>query len=286
MARTINEIKKTMTDAFMADATIRDKYGLSEGDTFSGKFSTVSIENILFYIVAACCHVLEVFFDAFKKDVDDKISRAVVAGVPWYHKKALQFQYGHSLVYDEATCAFGYAVPDESSQVVKYAAVRDKGTHVEVLVSGENNGSPEPLATDVLTSFENYMKRIKIAGVVLVVKSLPADSIKVRVKIYTDPLTMDKQGKRIEDGSEPVKDAVTNYLKGILYGGTFNKTKLVDAIQVVDGVSDVELGRCEYKSGGETSWMEITGNSHTAIGGCFVLADGENESEFEYVQVV
>lgn len=30
MARTVAEIKKTMTDAFMADATIREKYGLKE----------------------------------------------------------------------------------------------------------------------------------------------------------------------------------------------------------------------------------------------------------------
>ena len=60
MARSVAEIKKTMTDAFMADATIREKYGLSVNDTFSSKFSSVTIENILFFIVAACCHVLEV----------------------------------------------------------------------------------------------------------------------------------------------------------------------------------------------------------------------------------
>ena len=36
MARTTAEIKKTMTDAFMADAVIREKYGLSAGDTFAG----------------------------------------------------------------------------------------------------------------------------------------------------------------------------------------------------------------------------------------------------------
>ena len=89
MARSVAEIKKTMTDAFMADATIREKYGLSVNDTFSSKFSSVSIENILFFIVAACCHVLEMIFDQHKRDVEDKIALAVVASVPWYYKMAL-----------------------------------------------------------------------------------------------------------------------------------------------------------------------------------------------------
>ena len=39
MARSINEIKKTMTDAFMADADIREKYGLPADATFDESFS-------------------------------------------------------------------------------------------------------------------------------------------------------------------------------------------------------------------------------------------------------
>ena len=112
MARSINEIKKTMTDAFMADADIREKYRLPADATFDESFSSVSLENILFYIVAACCHVLEVFFDTHKSEVDAKISRAVVASVPWYHKLALQFQYGDSLVFDDTTQQFVYAEQD------------------------------------------------------------------------------------------------------------------------------------------------------------------------------
>ena len=38
MARTIAEIKRTMTDAFMANATLREIYGLAEGDGLRGQF--------------------------------------------------------------------------------------------------------------------------------------------------------------------------------------------------------------------------------------------------------
>lgn len=272
MARSINDIKKTMTDAFMADADIREKYGLTLDDTFEGSFSTVSLENILFYIIAACCHVLEVFFDTHKSEVDAKISRAVVASVPWYHKMALQFQYGDSLVFDDTTQQFVYPVDSPEKQAVKYVAVRDRGTSIQMLVSGEKDERPEPLSDEVLTAFKSYMNRIKIAGVILAIRSLPADLITISATVYIDPLTIDRNGIRISDGSKPVEEAVENYLKGILYGGTFNKTKLVDAIQDVEGVADVELFSCGYSTDEGKNYKEIAGNNYTAVGGSFVAS--------------
>lgn len=271
MARSINEIKKTMTDAFMADADIREKYGLPADATFDESFSSVSLENILFYIVAACCHVLEVFFDTHKSEVDAKISRAVVASVPWYHKLALQFQYGDRLVFDDTTQQFVYAEQDSKKQVVKYVAVRDRGTSIQMLVAGEKDSRPEPLSDDVLTAFKNYMNRVKIAGVVLAIRSLPSDTVSISATIYVDPLSIDRNGTRISDGSKPVETAIENYLKSILYGGTFNKTKLVDAIQGVEGVTDVELFSCSYSTDGK-SFKVISGNNYTAEGGSFVVS--------------
>ena len=260
-----------MTDAFMADADIREKYGLPADATFDESFSSVSLENILFYIVAACCHVLEVFFDTHKSEVDAKISRAVVASVPWYHKLALQFQYGDSLVFDDTTQQFVYAEQDSKKQVVKYVAVRDRGTSIQMLVAGEKDSRPEPLSDDVLTAFKNYMNRVKIAGVVLAIRSLPSDTVSISATIYVDPLSIDRNGTRISDGSKPVETAIENYLKSILYGGTFNKTKLVDAIQGVEGVTDVELFSCSYSTDGK-SFKVISGNNYTAEGGSFVVS--------------
>ncbi len=275
MARTIAEIKKTMTDAFMADATVREKYGLKEGDTFGGSFSTVSVENILFYIVAACCRVTETLFDALRGEVDEKISRAVVASVPWYYKMAMAFQYGDALVFDEATQQYGYAETDVSRQVVRYAAVRDRGTSVQILVSGDSDGSPEPLGNDVMTAFREYMDRVKVAGVVLNILSLPPDNIRIEAKITIDPLVLLSDGSRIADGGKPVVAAVEGYLRNIVYGGTFNKTKLVDAVQSVEGVTDIELGGCSYKPDGDTGFTVIKGNNYTAGGGSFIAVDLE-----------
>lgn len=267
MARTISEIKKTMTDAFMGDATLREKYGLTAEATWGESFSTLSVENILLYIVAACCWAVETLLDQHKADVEEQISSAVVASVPWYWKKALGFQLGDSLELDEATYEYKYAKEDASKQVVKYAAVRDKGTAVEILVSGESGDGPVALSSSVLTSFKQYMNRVKIAGVALNIQSLDADSVTVGAKIWVDGLSIDDSGRSVSGSGYPVEEAIESYLKGIVYGGTFNKTKLTDAIQAVEGVTDVEIGTCTAKTSSGTEWTTIKSNNYTAAGG-------------------
>lgn len=270
MARTVSEIKKTMTDAFMADATIREKYGLKEGSTWNGSFSSVSLENIIFFIVAACCHVLESIFELYIKDVDEKISMAVVASVPWYYKMAKAFQYGDQLVLNETTQQYGYAIIDESKQVVKYAAVRDRGTSVQILVSGDKNGMPVALSNDVLTVFKQYMNRVKVAGVILGITSKRGDYLSIGANISVDPLVIDEEGYRLSDGTKPVESAIEEHLKNIKYGGTFNKTKLVNAILAVDGVEDVELGTCSYQIEGSLKWHNVSGNNYIGESGSYV----------------
>ena len=269
-----------MTDSFMANATLREAYGLAEGATFEGSFSAVSIENILFYIVAACCHVMEALFDRHRLDVDEKISRAVVASVPWYYKVARQFQYGDALTFDETTSQWRYPTADEKKRLVRYVAVRDRGTSIQVLASADKDGLPEPLSADVLTAFKHYMNRVKIAGVVLNVRSLPADSIQVRATVQVDPLILSANGTRNGDGAKPVEDAINVYLRGITYGGTFNKTRLVDSIQAVEGVVDVTLAECLYKTAADTDYRPVVGNNYTAVGGSFVAVGLQNSIRY------
>ena len=66
MARTIPETKQEMTNRFMADSAVQERYGFSSSDTFEARFSKVSIENLLFYVVAFGIWVLEKLFDSHK----------------------------------------------------------------------------------------------------------------------------------------------------------------------------------------------------------------------------
>lgn len=272
MARTIRQIKSAMTQQFMNDSVIIDRYGFAAGSTFESTFSAVSLESIWFSIVAAAIYVLETLFDAFKEDVDAKIAQAVLASIPWYHKISLEFQYGDSLVFDEDTQQFIYPEIDESKRIVKYAACRDLGGLVYVIASKDDgSNSPTPLSADELTAFTSYLQERKPAGVLLQAASYSPDQVRVNMTIQYDPQVLMPDGRLIADPSiYPVEDAVNAYLAGIVYGGDLNKTRLVDAVQAADGVRDIVLSSVSVKPASASAFTPVAGNNYSSVGGSFV----------------
>ena len=278
MARTIKQIKKSMTDQFMSDPVLREKYGLTAEDTFEGSFSAVSFESILFGIVAAAIYTLEAIFDAFRREIDTKIADSVVASIPWYHKICLEYQHGDNLVLNEATSEYVYELIDDSKKLVKFAACRDRGGGVYILVAKMGaDGYPEALSNDVLTAFREYINRRKPAGVITDVYSYNPDDITLSIRVQYNPILLNSDGSLIADPSVfPVEDAVNNYLASILYGGTFNRNKLIDAIQSVEGVQDLILGEVSAKAADAQSYSVVEGNNYTSIGGSFRSANLRN----------
>lgn len=271
--RTIEQIKRQMTDRFISDPVIREKYGLSGDVTFDEAFSRVSIESILFFVVASAMYVVEAIFSHHQQDVDRKIASAVLASLPWYHKIALEYQHGDDLVWNDKTESYGYASVNESKRKVMYAACRDMGGGVRILVSGaDESWRPVRLSDDVLTAFKHYLNRRKPAGVIVDVYSLDPDILELSLSVQYNPLVINPDGSLISDPSVfPVEHAVTGYLKGIVYGGTFNKTRLVDSVQRAEGVVDVVLTGAKASLADGTA-IEITGNNYTAKGGSFEVA--------------
>ena len=269
-----------MTDAFLADSDLREAYGLASDATWDKSFSAVSVENILIYIVAVCCRAVEVLHEQWKADVDAVVEKMVVASVPWYWKKALAFQLGDELVLNEDTMEYGYAKVDAEKQVVKYAAVRDKGRSVQILVSGDEGGSPSVIEGDTLNAFKTYMNRVKVAGVLLSISSRASDRVKITAKVTIDPMAVNEQGEALSDGGKPVETAIEDYLKNITYGGTLNKTKLMQAILEADGVEDVELTGVEYTTDEGLTWTTLSGNNYTGESGSYTCEDIEGGLEY------
>ena len=267
-----------MTQQFMSDSVIRTKYGITGAATFDETFSKVSLENIWFSIVASSIWALESLFDAFREDVDAKIATAVLASIPWYHKIALEFQYGDQLVFDEETKQFVYPEIHPNKQVVKYAACRDVGGGVYVLAAGANSaGNPVALDADVLTAFESYLNQRKPAGVIVEVgEKATKKGLKVGDRvctiggIYATVVAIKDDVLTVEDTSvRPVDAAINYYLRNIEYGGVLNKTALVDAIQAVPGVVDIKLNKVAVRSAISSAWKEVVGNNYESYSGAF-----------------
>lgn len=236
--RTIQEIKKTMTDEIMSTRTLVESLSLDRNRSWEEQTSSVSIINLLIYVVAVAHHIMERIFDSFKNEVEERIASAYPGSISWIWNRAMEFQYdGNANAYflENGT----YKTVDTSKQIVKYAAVVEEYNTVLIKVSGKNYKALNP---EQLMSFEAYMNALKFAGVKLSVSSLDSDDLNLTLRIWRNRLTMPKD----DDAKTAIETAVVNYLNGIRYGGRFNKTRLMDAIQMVQGVEDVTIESCVF----------------------------------------
>jgi hypothetical protein len=262
MARSITDIKKQMTDAFMADENIREAYGFVEGDTFNGKFSSVSIESILFYIVAACIYTFEVLFDSYREDVNDTVETSAHTA-RWYRDKALAFMRDVPLVED----ADYYDTSDmtdeeiEQAKVVKYAAATESKDSslltIKVATKG-NNGELQPL--DQTTDLAAYLAEIKDAGVRINLINRAGDVFFYEMDVYYNPLINANTVK------SAVEDAVKNYVQGLPFDGQYSNMGCIDAVQKVAGVEVAEIKSAVARASSETTMTLIDARYRPSAG--------------------
>jgi len=223
MERTVEEIKKEMTFAFVASPDIVEEYGLDPQKTFEEQFSKVSIESIIFNNVAFCAHTNEQIFDTDRQKIIDYVDSMRPHTLRWYYNKILAFQYGRALtpetdIYDEIV---------ESEKIVKYCSVRDRDGFLYIKVAKQLGDSPTPLITAEQIALGEYIDQIRDAGVHYELVSYPADNIKLKILIHYDPLVLRKDGTKISDNSYPVVEAVKGYIKKLRFDGMSSTTRQI-----------------------------------------------------------
>lgn len=240
MARSIEQIKTSMAEAFMQDTNLAIKYGFEVGADFNNTFSKVSIESLLLYIVAVGIWTLERLFDTHTAEVTDYIATMKPHSLRWYVEKAKAFMYGVPLI-DGTDRHDTAGMTDEQiaqAQIVTFAACTEANATLYLKVA---KAGPEPLTTEEKAAFVAYLHEIKDAGVRIDVISERGDYLKLDMVIYYDPLLINANGESKADGTKVVNQAIKEYIENIPFNGEFRKNELEDAIQAVDGVVMVEF---------------------------------------------
>lgn len=242
MARSITTIQNNIIAGVAANATL---------SPLLTSTSRVSIWRLLALVVATAIWTLETLFDIHVADVNETISKLKPHSLRWYAEKATAFQFGYNLV-DDADYYDNTGIDEttiEASKVVAYAAVveQDRGLRIKV---ARDTGDLAALTAPQLEAFEEYMKRIKDAGVRLNITSSAADELKLNIELYYNPLVLNSAGGRLDGTvSEPVQDAVKEYLKNLPFNGVFVLQNLIDVLQLVDGVKIAHLVGAQARYG-------------------------------------
>lgn len=261
MARTIEEIKKDMTDSFIENQAVISAYGLTAGKTFDEQFSRVSIESILFYVFAAALWSLEKLFDLHVSEVDSRIEQLEPHTLRWYVNKTKAFLYGHKLVansdyYDTSNLS---EADIEKDRVVKYAVASESNTVVYIKVAGERKGKPWPLTDSQIAALNSYINTIKDAGVSVQLRNEQADLMRISLVVYYDPTLLSADGVSLADGSTPVDDTVKSVITNLPFNGVYRNTDLLAALQALSGVEVVDISKVEAKSRNADSFTEVVG---------------------------
>ena len=239
--RTIAEIKESMTQAFMQNEEAAKLWGFTVGDKWSTVMGRMSVENVLFYIVAVCCYVVESLMAMHKSEVEAIVATRMPHTAKWYRDKTLAFLYGKDLIdgTDEYATDGMSEEEIEKMRVVKHAvAVEDMKSGVLVIkVAGEDgDGKRQPLKDYQNDKLKAYLGEVKDAGVrIEIVNALPG-LFSLQANVYYDAL---HDGDIVKTNCT---QAIVEYVENLEFNGILSRNGIEDSLRGINGVEMVQLG--------------------------------------------
>jgi hypothetical protein len=245
MARSVEEIKAAIKIDIRTYTSLDDYLFPEDGG------SSVSVFNIIIFVVSAAIFTFEVIADNLRINIQAVADTAPSGNPGWLRSQILKFQYGDAITINTTDVDSDeyfvpqYAVLDLSKRIVTRCAVTD-GVNNTVNVKVAKGIAPtlSPLTTPELAALRNYYfgtsgtQGVGFAGVNANFISLNPDRIKITANVYY-------LGQYIE---ATVKANVITSIEDFLntfaednFGGTVFLIKLVDAVQLVEGVSRIEI---------------------------------------------
>jgi len=221
-------------------------------------------------------HSLEVSFDNFQDELERVLLNQRVGSEPFYIEKALAFQYGDSVV-EQGGGKFGYAVIDETKQIIKRSSVNSSEGIVLLKVAKEDlSGNPIPLDSVELNALRSYFGKVDFTPSFLQYISSDGDDLQITFTATLDPQVFNiSTGERISDGVKAVEVAIVEYSETFdleNFNGTFYVSQLIDKITDIAGVVNITIDVCEAKSDTEVSYTNVlleTGKKYNTYAGYF-----------------
>lgn len=263
MARTIKEIYNEIITEKESMATLSDlAYNKKPEETHADALLTdlnsnskVSIWRLWAFVVAVVISFHEKMWDLFKAEVETKL-QAIPGTANWLAQECKKFQFYEDEEENDfafnSDGTYGYETIDPDRQIVKRVAVTSLwGNTVVKVASVDGNEDPLPLTSGQLSAFNGYLHAIQYAGTTVTSSSKASDKLKISMSVYYNALI----AKTVVQ--QKVEEAVNHYLANLEFDGVFKIIRLIDAVQAVDGVTDITIDSIEGRPDGTVEFSVI-----------------------------
>ena len=236
MARTIQEIYTTLEGQMALQPTLLP---------LLSNPSKTAIWRLFLWLFAYGANIVETLFDAFKSEVETKGKAAKVGNAQWYRDRVLEFQMGDNLTFLNGI--YQYPTLDASKKIVSNCAITEGfdsliGGVINIKVARTVSGTLTALDGTQVNALTSYMRKIRFAGTKFKIISTDGDILKIGFDIYYDPILT------LATVQTNVKTVIENYIKSLPFDGNLMVTKLIDALQLVEGVNDVKFTSAASKA--------------------------------------
>jgi hypothetical protein len=208
--------------------------------------SNSAIYKLWKYIVAAQMFLQETLWDIFKTDIETQVSLATPGTPTWLKDKILNyFQYSSVTpqILELVDFVPTYPTVDSNLRIITRCAISNYGLNT-CLVKVAKSDPPQILLAAELTALDSFLNNggdgtiagssvgLGFAGINYNVQSYNSDKLYLVAEIIYN-------GQYASTIQDAVEVAINAYLADLPFDSKVKITALTDAIQLVEGVSDV-----------------------------------------------
>ena len=236
MARTTKEIYDEMVAVKGQQPALDDLTSTSD----------TALWKLFLYIPAMAISVMEQLGDLLKVELEYIRETTPSQTRAWWVERMLNFYQFNTdpdkgvLNIDSDFIPF-YITPDDPSKIIKFCSVtqtaNSRQVNIKVTKADSVTGLPEQLNTSEVNSVEEFVNKMKGAGLLTNVVSLPADEAFVLANIFFDG------GYVKADVEADCIVAIEDYFKELSinnFTGDVSKTQIINALEKVEGVLDID----------------------------------------------
>lgn len=247
----IQEIHALITEEVNADANLAgldSPSKVAEFKLWKEAFSALSL-------------IMEQLWEEAQVELKRLATEGISANAAWFAREFKKFQFGDTLLFDDANARYFYAAIDETKQIIKRLTIVRNAIWELKVATEDAGGNPIPLSADQLNAFKAYVERLQPPGPAFQITSIPSDKLDARFEIYYDPIIP------IVDLQPLIEAAYLSYVAQIDIEGEsiYYITRHIDAMQAVENVIDIKITSIEART--ETGPYAIVDRIYTPISG-------------------